>query len=243
MSEGNWRVRVADGSRTAALITARGGSKRLKNKNILDLGGKPLIAWTVEAALGAGSVDQVLISTDDEDIAQVARQAGAQVPFMRPAELAGDTSSHLDVIRHAISHIRLSAPDVSHLVLLQPTSPFRSSQDIDAIVGLALEADVDCAVSVCEVGDHPALMYRVGEGGALESYLPQTGAYVRTQDMEPLVSLNGALYVFNIERLMQRDRLLCPHPLAYTMPTLRSLDIDTEEDLLLARALVSAGLI
>lgn len=236
-------MQACEANRVVALITARGGSKRLKNKNILDLGGKPLIAWTIDAALEAASIDRIIISTDDEMIADAARAAGAEVPFMRPSELAGDTSSHLDVIHHAIRKIRETDADVTHLVLLQPTSPFRSGADIDAIVRMVVENNADCAVSVSEVNDHPALMYRVAADGSLESYLPQSGRYVRTQDMEPLVVLNGALYVFHIDRLLARDRLLCAAPLAYKMPALRSLDIDTEEDLIQARAILASGLI
>ena len=126
------------------IITARGGSKSIPRKNVLPLGGKPVIAWSIEAALQSPSVSRVIVSTDDEEIAEVSREWGAEVPFMRPAELAGDDTPHLAVMLHAIRWLESDQGTLPEFILLlQPTSPLRTSEDIEAAVRIAVEQNAD----------------------------------------------------------------------------------------------------
>lgn len=215
-----------------ALITARGGSKGLPGKNILPLGGKPLIAWTIEAAQQARSIDRIVVSTDDVKIAEVARDCGAEVPFVRPAELAGDTSPHIDVILHAMDALAsIDACQPVWLMLLQPTSPFRTADDIDRAAQLVFEKDAPAIVSVVETHDHPYLVRKIGANGALEPFVTCDIAYPRRQDLPQAYALNGAIYLCRTETIRRLRTLEPPGTIAYPMPPNRSLQIDTAWDL------------
>ena len=152
------------------LLTARGGSKGLPRKNVLPIGGKPLLAWSIEAAKGSASVDRVVMSTDDDEIAGISREFGADVPFMRPEHLSRDDSAHFPVVEHAIQWLEKNEgyrPD--YILLLQPTSPLRTAGDIDGAVGLAVRHRADAVVSVTELdkSHHPYLAYRLAANGTL----------------------------------------------------------------------------
>lgn len=222
-----------------ALITARGGSKRVPGKNLRPLGGKPLIAWTIEAALGAKTLSRVLVSTDDEKIAEVAARAGAEVPFLRPAALSGDTSPHYDVVAHALDWLEYEegrSPEL--LCLLQPTSPLRTSADIDGLIGVVETSGADSGFTVSKIPIHPSYMYRLDAEGWSRSYLPRQDKYLRSQDVEPLYYVNGAAYVLRPATFAERRSILCDRPISYVMPPERSVDIDDEHDLILAQALL-----
>jgi CMP-N,N'-diacetyllegionaminic acid synthase len=220
-----------------ALVTARGGSKGIPGKNITPVGGKPLIVWSIEAARQAGGVQRTLVSTDDPRIAEVARAAGAEVPFLRPAELAQDNSSHLSVVLHALAWLAEndhSQPD--YLLLLQPTSPLRTSDDIDQAIALAGQHDADAVVSVCLAHNHPFLVKRIDAQGTLEDFLTlDRRAYLRRQDLPAAYALNGALYLIRPAILREQRTFLPQRTYPYVMPTERSLDIDDPWDLHLVR--------
>lgn len=210
-----------------AVITARGGSKGLPRKNVLPLGGAPLIAWTVRAALDAQCVARVVVSTDDDEIAAAAHAAGAEVPFRRPAALASDTASSVDVMLHAMDAL----PGFDGAVLLQPTSPFRTGADLDA--GFALWQSAPGAgscVSVCEADVSPWLMFGQAEGGRLLRLLPEPPGGLRRQDLPKALVLNGAFYFVDGVRLRAERRFVFSDSLGYEMPVERSLDIDTPAD-------------
>jgi len=222
-----------------AIITARGGSKRLPDKNIRPLAGKPLIAWSVEASLAASTIRRTIVSTDDARIAAAARAAGAEVPFTRPAELASDHAGHFEVLSHAIDWLESEegkAPE--YICLLQPTSPLRLASDIDEAVGMAALSGADCCVSVSRVAKHPAIMYRLGDDHLATPFLATETGKVRSQDYEPLYYLNGAIYVLRTDAFRARGRVLSAAPLAYVMPETRSVDIDEELDFVVAEALL-----
>lgn len=224
-----------------ALITARGGSKRIPGKNLRLLGGKPLIVWTIEAALGAKTISRVLVSTDDEKIAEAAARAGADVPFLRPAALSGDNSPHYDVVAHALDwleHEEGQSPEL--LCLLQPTSPLRTSTDIDGLIGLVETSGADTGFTVSKVPVHPAYMYRLDAEGWSQSYLPRQDKYLRSQDVEPLYYVNGAAYVLHPATFRKRRSILCDRPVSYIMPPERAVDIDDEHDLVLAQSLLAS---
>ncbi|CCF20881.1 CMP-N-acetylneuraminic acid synthetase [Pseudorhizobium banfieldiae] len=201
--------------------------------------GRPLIQWTCEAANAAAVVRRTIVSTDSTDIADAARASGAEVPFIRPAELAGDNSSHYQVIAHALDWIETdegSLPDF--LCLLQPTSPLRTGEDIDKTVTLAAESDADSAFSVSPVATHPELIYRLADNGKASNFLPPATGYRRSQDMEPLFHVNGAVYAIRPHSFRQRQTVVSSGALGYVMPPERSIDIDNEADFVCAEALM-----
>ncbi len=222
-----------------ALITARGGSRGIPGKNTRLLGGKPLIVWSIEAARQCRSVARVLVSTDAPAIADIARAAGGEVPFLRPPELARDDSSHLSVVLHALDWLRdheQIAPD--YLLLLQPTAPFRTAADLDGAAALARARNADAVVSVCEARTHPLLTKTIQPDGTLEDFIPRTLAYERRQDFPPAFMLNGALYLNRSASLRATGTFRPPGTLAYVMPAERSVDLDTLADWELAELLL-----
>lgn len=210
-----------------ALITARGGSKGLPQKNIRLFGGLPLIGWTIRAAIEAQCIDRVIVSTDDVEIASISRDLGAEVPFMRPAELASDTATSIDVLQHALDYV----PHYERAVLLQPTSPFRTATDIDA--GYALwrnEPTTGGCVSVCRSSEPPWTMYTRSQSGCLVPVVPVCNDRQRRQDFPETFLLNGAFYFFKVGRFWSERRILFEDSLGFEMSMARSIDIDTKED-------------
>ncbi|WP_417845219.1 cytidylyltransferase domain-containing protein [Thalassospira povalilytica] len=216
-----------------AVVTARGGSKGLPNKNVLDFCGKPLIAWSIEAAKKSKLVDRVVVSTEDENIAEIAREYGADVPFMRPDELATDEAVTLDVLKHLVSKIQ----DYDLIVLLQPTSPLRTVQDIDTAIELCASNAMTSTVSVCEADKSPYWMYYLSEEGQMKNVLTQDQtSSTRRQDLPQAFALNGAVYVISKNALLAGEALVSKDTLAFPMPKSRSVDIDSEEDFVVAEA-------
>lgn len=223
-----------------ALITARGGSKGIPRKNIVPLAGKPLIAWTIEAARQSPSVDRVVVSTDDPEIAEISRAFGAEAPFLRPAELAQNDSPHIDTIIHGVKWMEERqgyTPD--YVLLLQPTSPLRTSDDIEAAVALAVGKQADAVVSVCLSPAHPYLMRRVEADGKLKEYEPRPPGYLRRQVLPPVYVENGAIYLVDREVLVRDRSWYSNKTYAYIMPAERSIDVDTMWDLKLAAWLLT----
>lgn len=219
-------------------ILARGGSKRLPGKNIKLLNGVPLIGYAIRAAKGSSYIDRIIVSTDDENIARVAKNEGAEVPFIRPAEIAADTTLVIDAVQHTITYLRENesyTPDAH--VLIQLTSPFVQKEDIDAAIDTFFKTGAHSCVSVCEITDRPELMYR--RAGERITPFVESIPSQRHQDMPELFRLNGAVYVTNMEVLMEKgliyDNADCA---AVVMPRERSVDIDTPFDFALAEALL-----
>lgn len=213
------------------LITARGGSKGTPGKNVKTIAGKPLIAWTIEAALESSLLDRVIVSTDDDNIALVSRQFGAEVPFMRPVNLAQDDSPHIDVLIHAIEWIRdEQGYNPEYLMLLQPTSPLRTVDDINNAVGLANKHDADCVIGVSLSPVHPYLIKQVDEKGKLESYTSIPDGYLPRQVYPTVYYENGAIYLIKTETVLKKGASYLEDAFPYVMPIERSLDIDTPWD-------------
>jgi CMP-N,N'-diacetyllegionaminic acid synthase len=225
-----------------AVIPARGGSKGVPGKNIRLLGGLPLIAHSILQASQARSITRVVVSTDSVQIADVGRLYGAEVPFMRPSELADDITSGLDPLLHALRWLEDTdgyRPDI--VVLLQPTSPFRTVDDIDGAFKLALDKEADAVVSVTAARHHPRWMKRVSADGTLVDFLPPTVQVDRRQDLEPVFALNGAIYLARTNVLRQHRTWYTEHTYAWQMPAERSLDLDTEFEFQLAELLLGKG--
>jgi N-acylneuraminate cytidylyltransferase len=221
---------LINGDSILAVIPARGGSKGLPRKNILPFSGQPMINWTIQAAHGSRYIDRVILSSDDLEIMQVAAEAGCEVPFRRPAELADDTSNSTDVALHAIKQVR----GYDWLILLQPTSPLRSSIDIDSAIELCMHHNAISCVSVCEVSESPYWMYTLNGENRLMSLLPQEQIHTRRQDLTPAYSLNGAIYLIQTETLSQSRSFIGNDTVAYVMPRERSVDVDSADDLMMA---------
>lgn len=221
------------------LIPARGGSKGIPRKNVVDLGGRPLIAWTIRAALQAQCVSRVLVSTDDEEIAATARDHGADVPFLRPAELANDVAPALPVIAHALAYADSQGWSVDAVAYLQPTSPFRTAADIDAAAALLAQGDTVVSVLTVPHNMLPSSLMRQRADGRLEFAVPPEQVKLRRQDKEQLLyARNGPAILLVRRAVVEAGKLYGESIMPYVMPWRRSLDIDTPDDLDLVRDLL-----
>ena len=225
---------MIDGKRVLGLVPARGGSRGIPGKNLVPLGGRPLIAWTADAAAASRYLDRVVLSSDDEAILAAGREAGLEVPFVRPAELARDDTPAMDVVLHALDAL----DDVDLLVLLQPTSPLRTAADIDACIERVV-AGAPCCVSVTEPGHSPAWMFTLGEGGAMRRLIPELAIPARRQELPAVYALNGAVYVAEVDWLRRERSFLAEGTVGHPMPADRSVDLDDELDLALLEVLVA----
>ncbi|GIM45491.1 hypothetical protein DNHGIG_10400 [Collibacillus ludicampi] len=217
---------MSDQPAVLAIIPARGGSKGLPNKNILPLAGKPLIAYSIEAGLEAKSITRVLVTTDSPEIAKVAESFGAEVPFLRPAELAKDDTPTMPVLQHALEVLKKKEgfqPDL--VVLLQPTSPLRTKEDIDGAVNVLYRLDADLVTSVCRVKHHPYWMLKV-ENERATPFFPN-GFVSRRQELPNVFALNGAVYVYKKEQVTQPKPTDQIRQGVWIMDVDRSIDIDT----------------
>lgn len=233
-------AKVFDTVRILALITARGGSKRLPGKNIRVLGGNPLIVWSIDVAKGIPEICDILVSTDDSAIAEVARNAGALVPWLRPAELATDTASSVDVCLHALDWYEGESGNVDGLLLLQPTSPFRSRDTV--LRGIELfRAHKGCPVlGISPAESHPMWCFRL-EGETMSPFIDAGGVNLRSQDLPPAYVVNGAFYLIAPEDLRQLRSFYSDNmvPLRIDRPE-ECIDIDTEWDWKMAEAVIGS---
>lgn len=218
---------------TLGLIPARGGSKGIPRKNVRSIAGKPLIAWTIEAALAARGIDRVVVTTDDAEIAEVARALGADVPFLRPAELASDEAPGIAPVLHALVEL----PGYDRVILLQPTSPLRDAACIEAMIAFADDRELRSVVSVCAPDHSPYWCYHRDSYGRLTPLLD--GEVARRQDQPPLASLNGAMYLAMVDDCLAEKRLVGPETRGFMMTAEQSVDIDTMLDWRLAELLLS----
>jgi CMP-N-acetylneuraminic acid synthetase len=225
---------------TLGVIPARGGSKSVPRKNITLVQGKPLIAYTIEAAQHSRLLTHFLVSSDDAEIISVARQYGAPVPFVRPAELATDTAPSLPVVQHAVGEMeRLHGITYDYVVLLQPTTPLRLAEDIDAALEKLVATGADSVISVCDVGAyHPARMRQIVDDRLVELPIREPKEMARRQDLPPVYIRNGAIYAVKRDVVMLENSMSGSDCRAYIMPEERSVNVDSKLDLLLAEILL-----
>lgn len=215
-----------------ALIPARGGSKGIKDKNIIPLAGKPLIAYSIEAAKKSKYIDNIVVTTDSEKIAEVAKQYGARVPFLRPTELAADTSKTIDAVLHAVKTLTSMGENYNTLVLLQPTQPLRTADDIDRAIELYYKNGENGLVSISPVDDSPLLIRSIGDDGKLINLLSQNST-CRRQDMLDYYKVNGCIYINKIEEI-DKNTSFNDNNVPFIMPKEHSVDIDELSDLWMA---------
>lgn len=230
-----------------ALIPARGGSKGIVRKNLALVGGLTLLERAISFAIDSKLFDQICVSTDDQEIADVAKRAGAEVPFLRPQELSKDSSLSLDVIKHAIEFYCSQGKTFTNLTLLQPTTPFRNLTDLESAIETFEGNNCGSLISVFDVTKiHESLLYlptrKIGSKGWQLQSKAQTGAYVagsRRQDFPRQFLRNGSIYMFHPENVRNSHLLLTPPIVSIEMDFLRSMNIDDPQDLDHARWVAS----
>ncbi len=224
------------GKSILAVIPARGGSKAVPRKNLRTVGGKPLIAWSIEQAGKSAYIDRLVLSSEDEEIIAVARSLNLEVPFKRPEELAGDdVPAYLPVIDMAEK-----LPGYDYAVLLQPSAPLRSADDIDGCIAMCIDSGAPSCVSLTVTDKSPYWMYRLEKNNRMLPLIEQPDEGVlQRQQLPESYALNGAVYVAETQWLIHNRKYLGPQTVGYQMPKARSLDIDTETDLAFFEFLVS----
>lgn len=219
-----------------AIIPARSGSKGLKDKNIKLLNGKPLMYYSIDAALRSGLFDEVMVSTDSAGYADTARESGAAVPFLRSPENSDDKAGSWDAVKEVLDNYKKTGKEFDTVCLLQPTSPMRTDTDIIEAYRLFEERSSVAVVSVC-VADHFSLCNKLPDDGCLDGFLECKGS-VRRQDQQTVYRINGAVYIVSVKELMKDSNLFRKGSYAYIMPAERSIDIDSELDLKFAEFLM-----
>lgn len=216
-----------------AIIPARSGSKGLPNKNIKNLCGKPLMAWSIEAGLQSRYIDEVVVSTDSEEYAKIAREYGAQIPFLRPMELSLDTSTTFDSIKHTIDFYKSQLNKTfDYIVLLEPTSPLREVKDIDqAIEMLFLNQNVEAIVGICKTeSQNPAFLINLTHTNIIEGYTNKNFKPIRRQEIEDVYFFEGTIYISKTETLLQKQNFYHHKTMGYIVPKWKSLEVDDEDD-------------
>lgn len=225
---------MVNGKSILAIIPARGGSKGVPRKNIRQIGGKPLIAHTIDAAKASKYIDRMILSSDDIEICEVALQYGCEVPFVRASTISTDLATSAEVILDAL----VQCPGYDYLLFLQPTSPLRTTADIDTCIETCFARNAPACVTVSEVRESPFWMYRLGKDQVISPIFPNTYSSARRQDLELIYSLNGAVYFAKCDWYLEHKSFLDPSTIAHIMPTSRSIDLDTEEDFSLLKLLI-----
>jgi CMP-N-acetylneuraminic acid synthetase len=226
--------------RILGILPARGGSKGNSGKNLKPLLGKPLIAWAATALAHSVEVDQKICSTDDSHIAQVAKDYGLRVPWLRPPELALDDALVVDVIEHALRSM-LEEPGIpyTHVALIQATSPTVTATDIDAAIRLAIETDADTVITGFHAGQrHPATMYTLAEDGCVHWLFEQGQRMARRQDLTPIFVRTGLVYVIKTNVILDRHSIYGDRIMSLIIPEERAITIDEESDFRLAEFLL-----
>lgn len=220
-----------------AIIPARSGTKGLKDKNIKQLDGKPLLAYTIEAALDSGMFAEIHVSTDSNDYAEVAKEYGAKVPFLRPVELATDESDTWETVRYVIKTYKSLGWKFDTIALLQPTSPLRRATHIKEAYNLYIKNNANSVMSVCEVEHSPLWSNVLPENFSLKDFiLPEND--LRRQDLPTYYRQNGAIYIEDVDLIINRGNLLGDASYAYIMDKRSSIDIDDDIDFAIAELLL-----
>ncbi|MFA6273133.1 MAG: acylneuraminate cytidylyltransferase family protein [Candidatus Paceibacterota bacterium] len=211
-----------------AVITARGGSKGIPGKNIKPLGGKPLIAYSIDAAKKSKLITHLIVSTDDKKIARIAIKYGAEVPFLRPKKLAQDKTPHVPVMCHAIEFVEKKLGIIfDYAVILQPTSPFRLPEDIDNTLEKLIKNSADSAVSLVDVDNYHPVKAKKLAGDKVLPYMTPEPEGTRRQDFPPAYRRSGAIYAMRRDLLIKDNRLYGDYIVGHIVPAERSVDIDT----------------
>ena len=233
---------MINGKSVVAVIPARGGSKGLPQKNILPLADKPLIAWSIEVGKESKYIDKLIISTDDKKIADVAKSYQCEVPFIRPENLSSDETPTIDVLIHAYKYFTENKKVYDYLILLEPTSPLRNSNDIDVAMEMldSNRENADSIVGVEKVeAAHPVFDVRINDRGLIEPYAAEYFSTFRRQKIEDLYHFEGSLYISDTKVLFKEKTFYHERTLPYIVPRWKSLEIDEMVDMITAEALIN----
>jgi len=222
--------------RILAIIPARGGSKDIKNKNIRNLCGHPLIAWTIKKAKQSKFIEKVIVSTDSKKISDISKKYGASVPFIRPKKYATDKANDFVVLKHALNFFENKGENFDYVIMLQPTSPLRELKDINNSIKKVLKENIDALVSVSKLDvHHPRFVYSIKNKDNLVPFLKKhSSSDIRRQDIEPLYFLEGSIYISKVKSLMKYKTFYHSKTKAYEVPKWKSLEIDDFVDLNMA---------
>jgi CMP-N-acetylneuraminic acid synthetase len=220
-----------------AIIPARGGSKGIKDKNIKPLNGKPLIYYSIHESLESNIIQEVMVNTDSEKIASISKKYGANIPFLRSKELATDEASSVDVIEDTLNYYEQRNISFDYFILLQPTSPLRTREDIIRAFEILEQKNAKSIVSVCEAEHSPLLMNKMDNDLSMKDFLKKENDK-RRQDFDKYYRLNGAIYISEVKNFLETKNFYGEGSYAYIMPNNRSVDIDNEIDLKLAEIIM-----
>lgn len=229
-----------------AIIPARSGSKGLPNKNIKMLCNKPLMAWSIEAGLGSKYIDEVVVSTDSEEYAKIAKQYGASVPFLRPESLSLDTSTTFESIKHTIDFYKNERKqEFDYIVLLEPTSPLREVSDIDRAIELLFKhPNAQSIVGVCKTeSQNPAFLIKLNTSKLIESYTHRGFSPLRRQEIEEIFFFEGTIYISQTQALLEHQNFYHNQTLGYEVPKWKSLEVDDEDDFAMIEAMMKKYII
>jgi len=216
--------------RVLSIIPARGGSKGLPRKNIIDLAGKPLIAWTIEASLDSKYITKTIVSSDDKEILDIANNYGAEI-IKRPDDLASDSATSEVVVKHVIDYLESTGEVFDIVVLLQPTSPLRSYKDIDSAFEAMFDSNATAIISTCKFNNKILKTFIKGSNEFLKGVSNNKYPFMRRQDLPSVYMPNGAIYIINVKSFREKDSFLTNKTLNYVMPQDRSIDIDILADI------------
>ena len=224
-----------------AVIPARSGSKGLPDKNIRPVNGKPLLAYTIEAALESGCFDTVHVSTDSERYAEIARRYGADVPFLRSAALATDTASTWDAVREVLARYDELGKRFDTMMLMQPTTPLRTGEDVKEAYALLQKKQAKSVIAVCEVDHSPLWCDTIPDSGSMKGFGRKDLAWVNRQDLRPYYRVNGAIYLLSVNgiNIPPDDEIYEDNCYALFMDRKKSVDVDSEDDLALVEFLLA----
>ena len=223
-----------------AIIPARGGSKGLPGKNIKELCGKPLIAWSIEAGLKSKYIDELVVSTDYQDIADIAKEYGANVPFLRPDYLARDTATSFDAVKHTIDFYKNElGKEFDYIVLLEPTSPLREIEDIDLAIEKLLSSSAESIVGISKTEDqNPAFLINKDQDNYLSGYENKDMKVLRRQDISDVYFFEGTIYISQTNILLNEETFYHKNTIGYEVPKYKSLEIDDIDDFIMVEAIM-----
>ena len=217
--------------KVVAIIPARSGSKGIPNKNLKDVGGKPLIAWSIEAAIESKSIDKIVVTSDGDAILKASSKYAEVTLLKRPEELAQDHTPTAPVITHALETLGINPDTFDYLILLQPTSPLRTAVDIDLAFEAISTSKSNCLISVVEPEHHPLKSFKTNEKGYLEGLVNNEYPFTPRQELPKVFQPNGAIYIIKTSEFLQRKTFFTEETIAFEMSQEKSIDIDTVEDI------------
>ena len=221
------------------IILARAGSKGIKNKNIKKLGGIPLLEWTINSALKSRMLTKTILSTDSKKMSALGKKLGVDVPFLRPTRFSKDKSSSIDAIEHAINFLSKNEEIYDYVLLLEPTSPFRTYKDIDSSIKKILASSAESLISICKLDSfNPSFVYTKKAKNFLQPIKKISKKYLRRQDIEPTYFIEGSIYISKISTLLKKRSFSHKKTIGYEVPKWKSIEIDDSLDLILAEAIM-----